>query len=155
MKFSTVAAFATTASAAAVGARQQQAEYIIGFQAACVPHSTFCNYKFGISSEPGVIDATECSAHIQGPDYLPAIADQNDCVVGNVTNYAYHWAVEKTADGGLEFDVWYPLNSRSNLTFCREIPASELVVDDNGAVQTQRYTGPDYFKMDICPEQNH
>ncbi|KAK7952785.1 uncharacterized protein PG986_008513 [Apiospora aurea] len=147
MQFFAVAALAATASAAA-------AQYINGFQAACVPHSTFCNYEFGVSSQPGVVPPTQCSAHVQGPDYLPALQDQNDCTVGNGTNYAYHWSIEKTAAGGLDFTVWYPLNSRSNITFCHEIEGKDLKVDNNGAVQTQRYAGPQYFKMDICTPEN-
>ncbi|KAK6866288.1 hypothetical protein PG990_004275 [Apiospora arundinis] len=152
MQFATLAVFAASASAAAVAPRQNQAQYINGFQAACVPHSTFCNYKFGVSSEPGVIPATNCAAHVQGPDMLPALEDQSGCTVGNNTvNGAYHWSVAKTAEGGLDFEVWYPLNSRSNISFCYDIPAKDLVVEDNGSVQTQRYTGPQYFKMDVCP----
>ncbi|KAK8090425.1 hypothetical protein PG997_005386 [Apiospora hydei] len=156
MQFFAVAALAATASAAAVAPRQNQAQYINGFQAACVAHSTFCNYKFGVSSEPGVVPATQCTAHVQGPDYLPALEDQNDCTVSNsnTTNFAYHWSIEKTAAGGLDFTVWYPLNSRSNITFCHEIEGKDLKVDNNGAVQTQRYAGPDYFKMDVCTPEN-
>ncbi|KAK7949509.1 hypothetical protein PG996_000096 [Apiospora saccharicola] len=154
MQFFTIAALAASASAATLGARQDQAQYIIGFQAACVPHSTFCNYKFGVSSEPGTVTPTTCTAMVQGPDYLPAVEDQNSCTVGNITNSVYHWSVEKTAAGGLDFQLWYPLNSRSNLTFCHEIPGKDLKVDNNGAVQTQRYAGPDYFKMDICAPEN-
>ncbi|KAK8115359.1 uncharacterized protein PG998_000079 [Apiospora kogelbergensis] len=152
MQFATLAAFAASASAMAVAPRQQnQAQYINGFQAACVPHSTFCNYKFGASSQPGVIPPSTCSAMVQGPDMLPAVADQSGCKVGNTTNGAYHWSVAKTQEGGLDFELWYPLNSRSNISFCYDIPAKDLVVDNNGAVQTQRYTGPQYFKMDVCP----
>ncbi|KAK8048187.1 hypothetical protein PG994_009917 [Apiospora phragmitis] len=154
MQFFAIAALAASASAAAVAPRQQQAQYINGFQAACVAHSTFCNYKFGISSEPGAVAATTCTAHVQGPDYLPALEDQSGCTVGNTTNGVYHWSVDKTASGGLDFTVWYPLNSRSNITFCHEIEGKDLKVDNNGAVQTQRYAGPDYFKMDVCTPSN-
>ncbi|MCI2467529.1 hypothetical protein KC271_14880, partial [Listeria monocytogenes] len=82
MKFSTVAIFAASASAAAVEKRQAQAQYISGFKAACVPHSTFCNYEFGVTSQPGTIPPSECAAHLQGPDYLPEVVDQNDCKAG-------------------------------------------------------------------------
>lgn len=153
MQFASLVFLAASASATAT-LDMYPAQYINDFVAACVPHSTYCNYRFGVTPEPGIVPATQCMAHLQGPDRLPEIVDRNDCnLTVGIPNPAYHWSLMKTPEGGLAFKVWFPFNSRSNLTFCYNICAEDLVIDNNGAVQTQRYKGYDTFKMDLCSDQ--
>lgn len=64
-------------------------------------------------------------------------------------NVAYTWAINTPEVGGLEFSIWFPFNARSNITYCHCIGADQLVVDDNGSVQDERYCGPANFTASI------
>lgn len=99
------------------------------------PHS----YNFEVISDP-VLSPSHCDAFLQGPDNLPPVED-GSCK----DNVAYTWSIDTTEQGGLDFKIWYPFNSRSNITYCHSIPAYQLTIDDGGSVQTQRYTGPANF----------
>ena len=101
------------------------------------------SYSFEVISDPS-LPASHCEAFVQGPDYLPEIKD-GSCS----DNVAYTWSVDKVADGGLDFKIWYAFNSRSNITLCHGIGADQLTVDDNGSVQDQRYSGPANFSASI------
>ncbi|KAI1463140.1 uncharacterized protein F4812DRAFT_285316 [Daldinia caldariorum] len=146
MKVSAVLAFATTALAASLQRRQVQNRDIVNFAADCIPHSTFCSYNFNVVTE-SFFPLDTCSAFVQGPDNLPEITE------GKCNNTAYTWSTTKSSDGGLKFAIWYPFNSRSNITYCHTIPASQIVTQNNGAVSTQHYTGPRNFTASIfdCP----
>ncbi|TLS28085.1 hypothetical protein PpBr36_00071 [Pyricularia pennisetigena] len=138
---SAVLALAATASAATLVPRQQ-AFFVKGFKAACVPHSVRCQYSFNITSDPQLFpEGTRCEATLNGPDKLPAVTQQ-PC------DNTWKFDV-KPQDGGLYLAAFLPINSRVNQDYCHKIPADQLVVDDNGAVQTQRYNGPTDFQVSI------
>ncbi|KAK7755718.1 hypothetical protein SLS62_002330 [Diatrype stigma] len=139
MKFAAVAALATLASGASLQKKQSTEIQIGAFTASCVPHSVMCNYAFEVTSDPS-LSPSHCSAFVQGPDSLPAVA--NGACPDNV---AYTWSIDKVEAGGLNFKISFPFNARSNITYCHSIAADELTVDDNGSVQDQRYTGPANF----------
>ena len=141
MKFFTAITLAASASAATLERKQEPSKAISEFKAACIPHSVRCQYSFTISS--GGLPGTTCSAEALGGGSLPAIGD-GKCEGNSV----YTWGIVSTmGDGGMRFGVTYPLNSRSNITYCHQLPASDFVVDDNGSVQTQRYAGPTDFEI--------
>lgn len=147
MKASTLIAFAASASATTIQSRQVMDLAIGEFHADCIPHSTYCSYDFTVTSDP-VLPASHCDAFIQGPDQLPNI-DDGSCK----DNVAYTWSVTGKDDGGLDFAIWYAFNSRSNITYCHSIPASQINVENNGAVQTEHYKGPLNFTAAVtdCP----
>ncbi|KAI1847022.1 hypothetical protein JX266_006897 [Neoarthrinium moseri] len=143
MKFSAVLALAASASAATLQKKQSLTAPIGNFYADCIPHSTFCAYNFTITSDPA-LPASHCGAFLQGPDQLPEVKD-GDCP----DNSAYTWSITKTTDGGLDFGIWYPFNSRSNITYCHSITADQITTQNNGAVSTQHYTGPGNFTASV------
>ncbi|KAI0171448.1 hypothetical protein BJ166DRAFT_589515 [Pestalotiopsis sp. NC0098] len=148
MKFSAVVALAASASAATLQ-KKQALEYGIGnFYADCIPHSTFCSYNFTVISDP-VLPPSHCGAFLQGPDQLPDVED-GSCP----DNVAYTWSATTTTEGGLDFAIWYPFNSRSNITYCHSIPASQIVTENNGAVSTQHYRGPANFTASVLDCNN-
>ncbi|KAI0106885.1 hypothetical protein F4814DRAFT_72674 [Daldinia grandis] len=142
MKVSAILAFVTTALAASVQRRQAQNYGIANFAADCIPHSTYCAYNFNVISDP-IFSPDVCSAFVQGPDVLPEITE------GKCNNTAYTWSTTKTPDGSIDFAIWYAFNSRSNITYCHTIPASQITTQNNGAVSTQHYTGPRNFTASI------
>ncbi|KAF3013553.1 hypothetical protein G7054_g6734 [Neopestalotiopsis clavispora] len=143
MKFSAVVALAASASAASLQ-KKQALDYPIGnFVASCIPHSTYCSYNFTVTSDP-VLSPSHCGAFIQGPDVLPNVTD-GSCP----DNVAYTWSATRTTDGGLDFAIWYPFNSRSNITYCHSIAASEIVTENHGAVSDERYVGPANFTASV------
>ncbi|KAK9421424.1 hypothetical protein SUNI508_05659 [Seiridium unicorne] len=143
MKFSAVLALAASASAATLQKKQAQEVAIGTFYADCIPHSVNCAYNFTLTSDP-VLGASHCGAFLPGPDQLPEVKD-GSCP----DNVAYTWSTTKTAEGGLDFAIWYPFNSRSNITFCHSITADEITTENNGAVSTQHYTGPANFTASV------
>lgn len=157
MQFATLALFAASASAAAVLPRQVAPEMISNFKAACTPHSSTCEYSFGVTNDPSIGAPNECAATVSGFETLPAVVADKACKVANtdVINYAYTWSIEPKPDGGLSFEFWWPLDSRTNLTYCHDIPAADLVIDTDGAVKTQRYVGPTDFEMPFCAGKQH
>lgn len=139
---STFLALAATASAATLVPRQQ-AFFVKSFQAACIPHSVRCTYSFNITSDPAVFpEGSHCEITLNGPDKLPAVT-QAPC-----DNSPFKFDF-KPQDGGLYLAASQPINSRTNQDYCHKIPADQLVTDNNGAVQTQRYTGPADFQVSI------
>ncbi|KAJ5470146.1 hypothetical protein N7530_007503 [Penicillium desertorum] len=147
MKVSALIAFAVSASAATIQSRQALNLGIGKFHADCIPHSTYCSYDFTVTSDP-VLPESHCNAFIQGPDQLPSISE-GSCR----DNAAYTWSVTDKEDGGLDFAIWYPFNSRSNITYCHSIPASQINTENNGTVQTEHYKGPVNFTAAVfdCP----
>ncbi|KAH7014327.1 uncharacterized protein B0I36DRAFT_338561 [Microdochium trichocladiopsis] len=146
MKFFAPLTLAAAASAATLERKQEKTKNIGEFSAACIPHSVMCSYSFTVSNDPS-LPVSNCEAFLAGPDRLPPV-DEGKCA----DNSAYTWTTDRTTDGGLDFTVSFPLNSRSNITYCATLPASDFVVDDNGSVQTERYTGPTGFAatVDAC-----
>ncbi|KAJ1323794.1 hypothetical protein MN608_11045 [Microdochium nivale] len=141
MKFIAALTLAVSASAATLERKQAPTKAIGAFKAACIPHSVMCSYSFEVTSDPS-LPPSHCSEFLAGPDRLPAVED-GKCV----DNAAYTWTVARSADKGLDFTISYPLNSRSNITYCHQLPGSNFVIDDNLSVQTERYTGPEEFEV--------
>lgn len=154
MQFATLALFAASASAAMVLPRQVSPENITGFKASC--DATRCEYAFGVTNDPS-FSPNQCSKSLPASETLPAVIAKNSCKVVNsdTINYAYTWSMAKTDEGGLSFELWWPLSSRTNLTYCHEIKPVDLVTETNGDVKTQRYVGPADFQMPFCPFKEH
>ncbi|KAL8372499.1 hypothetical protein RB595_002026 [Gaeumannomyces hyphopodioides] len=135
---------AASASASSLQARQYPLLYVSNYTAACTPHSVRCHYSFGVQSQPILgWTPTKCDITLNGPDMLPEV-NETAC------EQSYRFGVKKAADGGLDLTVWLRANSRVDQDYCHHIPADQLVVDDNGAVQTQRYTGPTDFEVVVA-----
>ncbi|KAI0128379.1 hypothetical protein BJ170DRAFT_325495 [Xylariales sp. AK1849] len=131
--------FAATASAASIRKSRQTTSYeVTKFYANCIPHSTFCDYQFVLNA------VTNCTAFLQGPDYLPAVPLQG------CEDPAYSFAVALTEGSGLDLTITSVSASdpAANLTGTYAITADELVVTDNGAVQDQNYVGSQNFTVD-------
>lgn len=144
MKFITALTFAASVSAAAVETRQATSKLLNNFAAACIPHSTFCEMSFSIESDPSLPES-HCAARRQSTNgKLPAF-DDGKCE----DNAAYTWGIVDTQDGGFRFAISYPLNSRSNITFCSPLPASNFKIVDGGSVQTQEYIGATSFDVSV------
>ena len=144
MKFITALTFAASASAAAIEARQSPTRQISNFSAGCIPHSTFCEWSFEITSDPS-LPPSHCSARIQSAyGELPTIGD-GKCE----DNAAYTWGAVDTQDGGYRFGIWFPLNSRSNITYCHRITPAQTTKTQDGAVITESYIGPTEFEASI------
>ncbi|KAI0155435.1 hypothetical protein GGR52DRAFT_577381 [Hypoxylon sp. FL1284] len=137
---------AATVSGAAIK-RQATGFSVTGFSASCIPHSVM--YEFSVITNPtsaspsGNESPADCQLMLQGPDILPAVN-----TTGCTAPSAYSWAVG-LADGGLQFNVTTPMDSHTNYTGSYSIGSDELVVEQNGAVVTQRYTGPSTFEVPI------
>ena len=148
MKFTTVLtlAAASSASAGTIDRRQRQDTAIGSFSASCIPHSASCNYQFTVTSDPS-LPASHCAGTYPntGAGQLPAVGD-GTCE----DNAAYTWGAVRTPDGGLRFGVWFPFNSRSNITYCHQITPAEIEVVDGGAVQTEQYIGPTEFTASVA-----
>ncbi|KAH7026647.1 uncharacterized protein B0I36DRAFT_331078 [Microdochium trichocladiopsis] len=146
MKFFTTLSLATAASAATLEHRQAPSKQIGSFSASCIPHSAFCNYQFTVKPDPS-LPPSHCNGTYIGSGTLPAVGD-GKCA----DNAAYTWGIVSTQDGGYRFGVWYPLNSRSNITYCHQITPDEIEVVDGGSVQTAHYIGPTEFDatVDAC-----
>jgi len=143
MKFITALAFAASASAAAIEPRQTRM-LLNNFEAACIPHSTFCEVSFSVESDPSLPES-HCEARRQSTNgKLPAFAD-GKCE----DNDAYTWGLIDTQDGGFRVGISFPFNSRSNLTYCSPLPASNFEIVDGGSVQTQKYIGPTSFDVSV------
>ncbi|RYP07678.1 hypothetical protein DL764_002362 [Monosporascus ibericus] len=143
MKFAAVTTLFSLASAASMQKKQAQEYKIVDFVASCIPHSTYCSYDFKVNHDP-IFEPDHCEAFVQGPDNLPSI-EEGKCP----DNPAFTWSTDRTQDGGLDFKIWYAFNSRSNITYCHSIPASDISSENNGAVTTERYTGPSEFPVTI------
>ncbi|KFY04656.1 hypothetical protein O988_00620 [Pseudogymnoascus sp. VKM F-3808] len=147
MKFSALVILAASAAAGTIQSRQRQSLSIGEFHADCIPHSSMCSYDFSVTSDPA-LPPSHCNAFLQGTPNLPDAAEAS-CP----DNVAYTWSITNKDDGGLDFAIWYPFNSRSNITYCYSIPAAELVVEQNGAAQSEHYRGPAGFEASFlnCP----
>ncbi|KFY57438.1 hypothetical protein V496_06407 [Pseudogymnoascus sp. VKM F-4515 (FW-2607)] len=149
MKFSGLVALAASAAAGTIQSRQREALSIGEFHADCIPHSSMCSYDFTVTSDPA-LPANHCSEFLQGfgASNLPNVTE-GTCV----DNVAYNWSITNKDDGGLDFAIWYAFNSRSNITYCHSIPADELVIEQNGAAQSEHYRGPTSFESSFlnCP----
>ncbi|KAI0133930.1 hypothetical protein BJ170DRAFT_607987 [Xylariales sp. AK1849] len=143
MKATAVLALAASASAAVVQERQDQSTPIGSFSADCIPHSTECAYNFTVTLDPG-LPLTHCGAFLQGPDQLPDVTE-GSCP----DNVAYTWSITKTTTDSLNFALWYPISSRSNVTYCHTILPEDITTENDGAVSTQHYTGPANFSASI------
>ncbi|KAI0006853.1 hypothetical protein F4779DRAFT_594822 [Xylariaceae sp. FL0662B] len=152
----TVAAAATAVSGAAVQPRQATFYTVSNFTASCIPHSVMCSYDFDVVAESSMFP-TNCSAFVQGPDLLPAIPP-TEC-----DNPAYTWSATPEGEGeqdgsgsgsgsGITLRVSTPFNARINITGIYTIPADQLVVEQNGASSSQRYTGPSEFTLPVTGE---
>lgn len=155
MQFATLALFAASASAAAVMPRQVDPENIIGFKASCDGGN--CEYAFGVTNDASLRYPNQCTLSVPGAETLPAVVAKDTCKVHNsdTINYAYTWSMATTPEGGLDFELWWPYDSRTNLTYCHEIKPTDLVTETNGDVKTQRYVGPTDFQMPFCPFKQH
>ncbi|RYO93404.1 hypothetical protein DL766_000794 [Monosporascus sp. MC13-8B] len=143
MKFAAVATLFSLASAASMQKKQVQEYKVLDFTASCIPHSVNCVYDFKVNHDP-VFTPDECKATVQGPDSLPSVKE-GKCP----DNLSYTWSIDRTEEGGLDFKIWYAFNSRSNITYCHSIPASDITSEPHGAVTTERYTGPSEFPATI------
>ncbi|KLU85889.1 hypothetical protein MAPG_04909 [Magnaporthiopsis poae ATCC 64411] len=149
MQFLSALLLAGSASAASLQARQYPLLYVSNFTAACIPHSVRCTYSFGLDSQPSLgWKPTACNITLNGPDRLP-----------NVTQAAcertFHFDVNTTAaDAGLDLTVWQWPNSRTYQNYCHHIPGDQLIIEDHGAVQTQRYIGPTDFQVTVADCHN-
>ncbi|KAL8399531.1 hypothetical protein RB594_000063 [Gaeumannomyces avenae] len=135
--------FAASASASTLQARQYLLLSVSDFHAACIAHSVRCQYSFGVESQhiPGW-EPTKCEITLNGPDMLPEV-NMTAC------EQSYRFGVKKAEDGGLDLTVWLRANSRTDQDYCHHIPADQLVIDDNGSVQTQRYIGSTDFEVAV------
>ncbi|KAI1800110.1 hypothetical protein F4811DRAFT_557121 [Daldinia bambusicola] len=137
--------FAASASGAAIKSRYATGFTVTNFSASCIPHSVI--YEFYTITDPetaspsGNPDPAKCSLMLQGPDVLPAVAWTGCAELG-----AYSWSVDKYEDG-LKLRVTTPQDSHGNYTGVYEITTDQLVMEQNGASISQRYTGPADFAM--------
>ncbi|KAH8671447.1 hypothetical protein BX600DRAFT_510119 [Xylariales sp. PMI_506] len=143
MKFTPVVLLAASASAAHL--KRQSTSLAIGtFDADCIPHSTLCSYNFTVVDDPS-LPASHCGAFLaSNSNLLPNVTD-GSCP----DNVAYTWTITSTSSGGLDFSIGYPFNSRSNITYCHSIAASELTVQNDGASVSQHYTGAANFTATV------
>ncbi|KAI0592784.1 hypothetical protein F4775DRAFT_580817 [Biscogniauxia sp. FL1348] len=130
---------AATVSGAALRPRQATFFNVTDFHASCIPHSLLCSYEFDVVAQSSMFP-TSCSLMLQGPDILPTV-DQTAC-----ENSAYAWSVA-TSNGTLALSVTTVFNGRMNLTGTHIIPTGELIMEQNGASISQKYTGPTGFLM--------
>ena len=139
---------AGSASAASLQARQYPLLYVSNFTAACIPHSVRCTYSFGLDSQPSLgWKPTACNITLNGPDRLPNVT-QAAC------EHSFRFDVNTTADAGLDLTVWLRANSRTDQNYCHHITSDELIIEDHGAVQTQRYIGPTDFQVAVAECNN-
>ncbi|KAJ1322882.1 hypothetical protein MN608_11733 [Microdochium nivale] len=146
MKFSAIT-FAAGAVVATVQAQDTSVIYqVTNFKAACVPHSTQCNYSFDVL-EPGTMQTTpqHCAAQVtQGIAHeLPAVED------GTCEQTSKTWKIVKSIDG-LALSVSAQISPISFKTGAHKITPDqlELVVtaeDPNGVHQV--YNGPEAFSL--------
>ncbi|PVI08221.1 hypersensitive response-inducing protein [Periconia macrospinosa] len=144
MKFLTVAAtsiLAATASAAAILPRDNVFE-VSNFYANCVQHSVMCNYQFSVLyPATGETIPVNCSATLSSIDgTLPPVTD-GDCLLSSRT-----FDVARN-DDGLLLTVKNPVSPSTNITGVYEIPAEQLVVEQSGASQAEKYVGPKEFGL--------
>lgn len=158
MRFFSLAILAASALANAIPSPQAPTVAIVNFTAGCIPHSSYCDYRFGVTSQLGTVPVDVCFAHARLTvlEKLPPVVDQNDCKVGttDIINPAWHWSIDCHTNDGLHFKVWYPFNSRSNLTFCHDIPANELKIDVHTTSRVEKYVGCSNFTMKFCHDQH-
>ncbi|KAI0376879.1 hypothetical protein F5Y04DRAFT_195164 [Hypomontagnella monticulosa] len=148
--------FAATASGSVLKARQANSFSVSNFSASCIPHSVMCSYAFAVITNPestapsGHPDPVQCGLMLQGPDYLPPVN-----LTGCSEGAPYSWAVAVNQDRSLQLSVTTPHDSHSNYTGVYDLPADELVVEQHGAVMTQRYTGPAAFEVPLGQPTRH
>ncbi|KAI4863127.1 hypothetical protein F4820DRAFT_386451 [Hypoxylon rubiginosum] len=143
------ALFAAATASGAVLKREATSFNVTGFSASCIPHSVLCVYGFNVITIPasaspsGNESPAVCQLMLQGPDLLPAV-DPTGCANGG----AYSWSVA-LQDGGLQLSVTTPQDSHGNYTGSYAITSDQLIIEQNGAVVDQRYTGPASFEVPI------
>jgi hypothetical protein len=98
-----------------------------------------CSYQFTVDA------ATNCTAFLQGPDYLPAV-ELTGCA-----DPTYSWAMATTDDRSaltLTITTVSTADAASNVTLTHAITSDELTITNGGSVQTQSYVGSKEFSVD-------
>ncbi|KAL7621480.1 hypothetical protein AAE478_008803 [Parahypoxylon ruwenzoriense] len=107
---------------------------IYNFTASCIPHSFFCAMDFSVETAPEA-PIVKCSFWGPGPDRLPRIP-LSGC---NNSEVSFSFGGR---EGCHPLTVVAVLAPGKNLTGTYYIPDSDIVVEDRGSVQTERYDGP-------------
>lgn len=148
MKFSAVAIFAASASAAAIKRQESPVFDVTDFQASCVPHSTQCNYSFKVKQHASMeTEGVSCSAQVtaDGLNRLPAVTD------GTCEGSSRTWTIVKSVSEpvNLALFVNQPVTPSSNTTGVHTIEADELAITtpENPIGAVQYYKGPASFEL--------
>ncbi|KAJ1323030.1 hypothetical protein MN608_11884 [Microdochium nivale] len=149
MKFSAVAIFAASASAAAIKRQDSPVFDVTDFEASCIPHSSQCKYSFKVKQHASMeTEGVSCSALVtaDGLNILPAVPE------GTCEQSSRTWTIIKSVSkpSNLALFVSQPISPSSNITGVHTIQADELAIstpeNPNGAVQS--YIGCPEFGLD-------
>lgn len=88
------------------------------------------------------VNGVKCSKMVTGSDgSLPPVTD------GTCEESSRTWAISKSLDGGLVFNISRPVSRLTNESGTYTIPACDLTTSTTGASTQQSYTGPTSFDM--------
>ena len=102
------------------------------------------SYSFGvIQAGNGETTPVECTAFLasDGLGTLPPVTD------GTCKESSRTWTVEKVEDGSLTLTVTQQVTPSSFQSGYHAIGSDEIVLEQTGASQQQRYTGPAEFDL--------
>ncbi|KAI0477539.1 hypothetical protein GGR56DRAFT_637757 [Xylariaceae sp. FL0804] len=145
MKFAATTLFAAATSAAAVARRQTGLSYAVtGFSAACIPHSTQCNYSF--TAKASDIDQTSYCTVTAGSDgSLPAVFLQT-C---DNTGYTFSIVLDSDVNpDGINLVINTPnVAGAGKVQGVYDIFPADLETTSTGAGEVQSYIGVANFTV--------
>ncbi|KAF2636222.1 glyco protein [Massarina eburnea CBS 473.64] len=112
------------------------------FAASCAPHSSLCDYSFGVvQASAGESTPVDCSAQVVSDGSLPAVTD------GTCKDSSRTWTITKNDDGGFTLTVSQAVTPSTNLKGTFVAPASDISKEDTGASSQEKYIGSTDFGL--------